>query len=287
MPALLDDPSALLPLAALLGLFVGSFLNVVIARLPVMMEREWQAEMAESRGSPITGAERFNLVTPRSRCPHCKHPVSALENIPLVSFLFLRGRCRHCRSSISLRYPLVELLTAGLSACVAWHFGYSLATAGALVFVWVMIALAFIDFDTRLLPDSLTLPLLWMGLAFNLLTGRVPLENAVIGAMAGYLFLWLVYWSFKLMTGKEGMGYGDFKLLAAIGAWLGWQALPLTVVLASVAGALAGIGLVALGRHRRNTPMPFGPFLAAAGLLVLLQGGALGAFLPIFSMPVS
>jgi leader peptidase (prepilin peptidase)/N-methyltransferase len=287
MPALLDDLSALTLLASLLGLFIGSFLNVVIARLPVMMERAWQAEMAESSGSPIAEAERFNLVTPRSRCPHCKHPISALENIPLVSFLFLRGRCRHCHASISRRYPLVELLTALLSACAAWHFGYSLAAAGAMVFAWTMIALAFIDFDTRLLPDILTLPLLWAGIVFNLLTGRVPLEDAVIGAVAGYLFLWSVYWSFKLATGKEGMGYGDFKLLAAIGAWLGWQALPLAVVLASVVGALAGIGLVALGRHQRNTPMPFGPFLAVAGLIALFQGKAIAAFLPIFPMPVS
>lgn len=282
MPALLDDPSALIPLAALLGLFIGSFLNVVIARLPVMMEREWQAEIAEFRGTPIAEAERFNLITPRSRCPHCGHTISALENIPLVSFLFLRGHCCHCQASISIRYPLVEMLTAVLSACVAWHFGYSLITAGALVFVWIMIALAFIDFDTRLLPDSLTLPLLWMGLIFNLLTGNVSPEDAIFGAVAGYLFLWLVYWLFKLVTGKEGMGYGDFKLLAAIGAWLGWQALPLTVVLASVSGALFGIVLVALGRHRRNTPMPFGPFLAVAGLLVLFQGKALATFLPIF-----
>jgi len=286
MPVFLNDPSVLIPLAALLGLFIGSFLNVVIARLPVMMEREWQAEMAEAQGETVAEGERFNLVAPRSRCPHCKHTISALENIPLVSFLFLRGRCRHCQAAISVRYPLVELLSAALSAYVAWRFGVSTATAGALVFTWVMIALAFIDFDTRLLPDSLTLPLLWMGLIFNLLTGNVPLEDAVIGAVGGYLFLWSVYWLFKLVTGKEGMGYGDFKLLAAIGAWLGWQVLPLTIVLASVAGALSGIGLIVLGRHRRNTPMPFGPFLAVAGLLALLQGEALGALLPIFSMSI-
>jgi leader peptidase (prepilin peptidase)/N-methyltransferase len=287
MSAFLDDPFTLIALAALLGLFIGSFLNVVIARLPVMMEREWQAEMAEFRGEATAEAERFNLVAPRSRCPHCKHTISMLDNIPLVSFLLLRGHCRHCRASISVRYPLVELLTALLSAYVAWRFGYGPVTAGALVFVWIMIALAFIDFDTRLLPDSLTLPLLWMGLIFNLITGNVPLEDAVIGAVAGYLFLWSVYWLFKLATGKEGMGYGDFKLLAAIGAWLGWQALPLTIVLASVVGALFGIGLIALGRQRRNTPMPFGPFLAVAGLLALLQGEALSTFLPIFSTALS
>jgi leader peptidase (prepilin peptidase)/N-methyltransferase len=287
MSAFLDDPFTLVLFAALLGFFIGSFLNVVIARLPVMMEREWQAEMAEFRGEATAEGERFNLVAPRSRCPHCKHTISMLDNIPLVSFLLLRGRCRHCQASISARYPLVELTTALLSAYAAWRFGYGLVTVGALVFVWVMIALAFIDFDTRLLPDSLTLPLLWMGLIFNLITGNVPLEDAVIGAVAGYLFLWSVYWLFKLATGKEGMGYGDFKLLAAIGAWLGWQALPLTIVLASVVGALFGIGLIVLGRQQRNTPMPFGPFLAVAGLLALLQGEALSTFLPIFSTAVS
>ncbi|MCL2643973.1 MAG: A24 family peptidase [Betaproteobacteria bacterium] len=282
MPVFLDDPFTFITFAALLGLFVGSFLNVVIARLPVMMEREWQAEMAEAQGGAVAEGERFNLVTPRSRCPQCGHMISALENIPLVSFLFLRGRCRHCRAAISIRYPLVELLTAVLSAYVAWRFGYGLATVGALLFTWVMIALAFIDYDTRLLPDSLTLPLLWMGLVFNLLTGNVPLEDAVIGVVAGYLFLWSVYWLFKLVTGKEGMGHGDFKLLAAIGAWLGWQALPLTVVLASVTGAVLGIGLIVLGLHRRSTPIPFGPFLVVASLLALLQGERLGTFLPIF-----
>lgn len=286
MPIFLDNPFALTLSAALLGLFIGSFLNVVIARLPAMMEREWQAEMAEFQGETIAEAERFNLVTPRSRCPHCGHTISALENIPLVSFLFLRGHCRYCQAAISIRYPLVELLSAVLSAYVAWRFGCTPVMAGALVFTWVIIALAFIDFDTRLLPDSLTLPLLWMGLIFNLLTGNVSLEDAVIGAVFGYLFLWSVYWLFKLVTGKEGMGYGDFKLFAAIGAWLGWQALPLTIVLASIAGALFGIALIVLGRHQRSTPMPFGPFLAVAGLIALLQGGAISTFLPIFSANV-
>jgi leader peptidase (prepilin peptidase)/N-methyltransferase len=276
MSIFFDNPSTLLPLAALLGLFVGSFLNVVIVRLPVMMEREWRAEMAELRGDPVAVTEQFNLITPRSHCPHCKHTISILDNIPLVSYLFLRGNCRYCQASIGARYPLVELLTSALSVCVVLHFGHGLVAAGALVFVWIMIALAFIDFDTRLLPDSLTLPLLWIGLIFNLLTGNVPLEDAVIGAVAGYLFLWSVYWLFMFMTGKEGMGYGDFKLLAAIGAWLGWQALPLTIVLASAAGALLGIGLVARGRYRRDTPMPFGPFLAVAGLIILFQGGSPG-----------
>jgi len=289
MPVFLDNPSTLIPLVTLLGLFIGSFLNVVIARLPVMMEREWQAEMAEFHGGgeAVAESERFNLVTPRSRCPHCEHRISMLENIPLLSYLFLRGRCRHCQTAISARYPLVELLAATLSGYAAWRFGVGPATAGALIFVWVMIALAFIDFDTRLLPDSLTLPLLWMGLIFNLLTGNIPLEDAVTGAVAGYLFLWSIYWLFKLVTGKEGMGHGDFKLLAAIGAWLGWQALPLIVVLASITGALFGIGLIVFKRQQRNTPMPFGPFLAIAGLLALFQGETLSAFLPIFSAAVS
>jgi leader peptidase (prepilin peptidase)/N-methyltransferase len=287
MPVFLDNPSTLIAFVALLGLFIGSFLNVVIVRLPVMMEREWQAEIAELRGESIAVTERFNLVTPRSHCPHCKHAISALENIPLVSYLFLRGRCCHCQAFINVRYPLVELLTAALSAYVVCRFGYGPVAAGVLIFVWIMIALAFIDFDTRLLPDSLTLPLLWMGLIFNLYTGNVPLEDAVIGAVCGYLFLWAVYWLFKLMTGKEGMGYGDFKLLAAIGAWLGWQALPLTVVLASITGALLGISLIALGLYRRDTPMPFGPFLVVAGLLAMFQGEALGTLLPIFPTPAS
>lgn len=210
--------------------------------------------------------------------------ISALENIPLVSYVFLRGRCRHCKADISYRYPLVEFLTAALSACVALRFGYSLETAGALIFVWIVIALAFIDFDTRLLPDSLTLPLLWIGLLFNLKTGYILLEDAVIGAVAGYLFLWSVYWLFKIVTGKEGMGHGDFKLLAAIGAWLGWQILPLTIVLASVAGAIFGVALIMLDPRRRGAPIPFGPFLSIAGLLALFQGKALNTFLPIFSL---
>jgi len=291
MPIFFDDPFIFVLLVALLGLFLGSFLNVLIVRLPVMMEREWQAELAEFQSGnvadAVAGSERFNLFTPRSLCPHCKHTISALENIPLISYLFLRGRCRHCQGVISLRYPLVELLTSMLSAYVAWRFGPSLITVGMLIFVWTTIALAFIDFDTRLLPDSLTLPLLWIGLVFNLLTGNVSLEDAVIGAVAGYLFLWSVYWLFKLITGKEGMGYGDFKLLAAIGAWLGWQALPLTIVLASITGALFGVGLIALGRQQRSTPIPFGPFLALAGLLALFQGEALSALLPVFSTAVS
>ena len=239
----LHDPVVFTTLAALLGLFIGSFLNVVIHRLPRMMEREWEAQAAEIRGeSPTTSStERYNLATPRSRCPHCGHLITALENIPVVSYLFLRGRCAHCSAPISRRYPVVEFLTALLSGFTAWHFGFGLAALGALIFVWVMIALAFIDLDTQLLPDQLTLPLVWLGLAFNLGGEFTSLSSAVIGAMAGYLALWSVYWLFKLATGKEGMGYGDFKLLAAIGAWLGWQVLPLTILLSSLVGAIVGI----------------------------------------------
>ncbi|NLF53945.1 MAG: prepilin peptidase [Thauera phenolivorans] len=272
MTDLLRDPLAFTVLASLLGLFVGSFLNVVIHRLPKMMEREWQAQAAELRGEPAPEAPRFNLATPRSRCPHCGHVITALENIPVVSYLVLRGRCRHCSAPIGRRYPVVELLTAALSGYAAWHFGFGLAAAGALLFIWAVVALTFIDLDTQLLPDDLTLPLLWLGLLFNLGATFTDLPSAVIGAVAGYLALWSVFWLFKLATGKEGMGYGDFKLLAAIGAWLGWQMLPLTILLSSLVGAVTGIALIVLGRHGRNVPIPFGPYLAAAGIIALFWG---------------
>ncbi|MDR0565027.1 MAG: A24 family peptidase [Azoarcus sp.] len=286
MPYPFDNPLVFVPLVALLGLFVGSFLNVVIYRLPVMMEYDWQDEIAESRGEPLAETERINLVRPRSRCPHCGHMISALENIPVISYLFLRGRCRHCHAPISIRYPLVELLTALLSGYAAWRFGSNPGTIGALLFIWMMITLALIDFDTQLLPDNLTLPLLWMGLIFNRFTDNILLDDAVIGAVAGYLSLWTVYWLFKLVTGKEGMGYGDFKLFAAIGAWLGWQMLPLTILLASVVGALVGIGLILSGRQKRSVPISFGPFLAAAGLIALFHGETINTLLPIFSAQV-
>ncbi|MBR0568409.1 prepilin peptidase [Azoarcus sp. L1K30] len=272
MSDLLRDPLALVPLVTLIGLFVGSFLNVVIHRLPRMMEQEWLAQAAELRGEPVPEAERFNLAAPRSRCPHCGHLISALENIPVVSYVILRGRCSHCSAPIGRRYPIVETLSAVLSGYAAWHFGYSVATAGALLFLWAMIALTFIDFDTQLLPDDITLLLLWLGLAFNIAGTYTDLQSAVIGAMAGYLVLWSIFWLFKLTTGKEGMGYGDFKLLAAIGAWLGWQTLPLTILLSSVVGAIVGISLIAFARHGRNVPIPFGPYLAAAGVIALFWG---------------
>jgi len=272
MEALLQDPLVFAGLAALLGLFVGSFLNVVIHRLPKMMERDCHAQAAELRGEAATEGERFNLATPRSRCPHCGHQISALENIPVVSYVLLRGRCRHCGAGISKRYPIVEACTALLSGYAAWHFGFGLAALGALLFVWAMVALTFIDLDTQLLPDDITLPLLWLGLAFNLAGTYTELADAVVGAMAGYLVLWSVFWLFKLATGKEGMGYGDFKLLGAIGAWLGWQVLPLTILLSSLVGAAVGIVLILFARHGRNVPIPFGPYLAAAGLIALFWG---------------
>ena len=275
MLGFLSDPIAFTTLAGLLGLFVGSFLNVVIHRLPRMMERDWHAQAAELRGEEPPAGERFNLATPRSRCPHCGHQITLLENIPLVSYLVLRGRCGHCGAGISKRYPIVEAVSALLSAYAAWHFGFGAAALGALLFVWAMVALTFIDLDTQLLPDDITLPLLWLGLAFNVGGTYTELPAAVIGAMAGYLALWSVFWLFKLATGKEGMGYGDFKLLGAIGAWLGWQVLPLTILLSSLVGAVVGIALIVFARHGRNVPIPFGPYLAAAGVIALFWGQAL------------
>ncbi|MBS0372453.1 MAG: prepilin peptidase [Proteobacteria bacterium] len=270
---ILQDKLIFTALCALLGLFVGSFLNVVIHRLPLMMEREWQAEAAALRGEePDAPQPRFNLATPRSRCPHCGHLIGALENIPVVSYLLLRGRCRHCDGPISVRYPLIEVLCATLSGFTAYHFGFGVAGWGALVFVWALIALCFIDLDTQLLPDSITLPLLWLGLLLNLSGTYTDVSSAVVGASAGYLTLWSVYWLFKLATGKEGMGYGDFKLLAALGAWMGWQILPLTILLSSLVGAIVGVALIVLRRHGREIPIPFGPYLAAAGLLALYWG---------------
>jgi leader peptidase (prepilin peptidase)/N-methyltransferase len=262
-------------LALVLGLCVGSFLNVVIHRLPLMMEREWAAQCAELRGEVAPDHAPLNLSQPRSRCPACGQAISALQNIPLLSFLWLRGRCAACSTRISWRYPLVELFCGLATAYCALHFGFSFAAAAAMLFVWLMIAATGIDFDTQLLPDSITLPLLWLGLLVNLIGGPVDLRSAVIGAMAGYLFLWSVYWMFRLVTGKEGMGYGDFKLLAAIGAWTGWQMLPLVVLLSSAIGAVVGISLIVFHKHGREVPIPFGPYLAGAGLIALFWGPAL------------
>lgn len=272
MIALLADPAVFAFAAGVLGLMIGSFLNVVIHRLPIMMERDWAGQCAELRGEAAPVFERLSLVKPRSRCPQCGHAIGALENIPVLSWLVLRGRCRGCAAPISMRYPLVEALTALLFAFAAWHFGFSAAGAGALVFIAALLALTAIDFDTQLLPDDITLPLLWMGLALNAFSVYTDLKSAVFGAMAGYLSLWSVYWLFKLVTGKEGMGYGDFKLLAALGAWLGWQMLPLAILLSSFVGAVVGIALMVFARRGRNVPIPFGPYLAAAGIIALIWG---------------
>ena len=265
---------SLLPtvLAAVFGLLIGSFLNVVIHRLPIMMQRESDNYVAHESGKPLPHTERYNLVVPRSACPQCKHQIGALENVPVLSYLALRGKCAACKTPISIRYPLVEALTGALSALLIWHFGSGWVGLATLVLVYLLIAMTFIDADTQLLPDDLTLPLLWIGLLLNLSGLFVPLQDAVIGAAAGYLSLWAIYWAFKLLTGKEGMGYGDFKLLAALGAWLGWKMLPVIILFSSLVGAVVGIVLIVFARRGRDKPIPFGPYLAAAGLLALLYG---------------
>lgn len=262
----------------LLGLTVGSFLNVVIHRLPKMLERQWRTECAELDGQENPPVARYDLIVPRSGCPACGHQISTFENIPVVSYLALGGKCSACKARISPRYPVVEALSGALSGYIAWRFGFSAVTLGALIFAWALIALAFIDLDTFFLPDDITLPLLWTGLLFNLWGVFTDLQSAVIGAIGGYMALWSVFWLFKLATGKEGMGYGDFKLLAAIGAWLGWKMLPLTILLSSFVGAAIGILLMVVARHGRNVPIPFGPYLAIAGLIALLYGDAINKY---------
>ncbi|HLY96534.1 MAG: prepilin peptidase, partial [Sideroxydans sp.] len=244
-------------------------------RLPIMMERDWRAQCAELDGKEHPAAPRYNLLVPGSACPHCGHAISAAENIPVLSYLFLRGKCAGCGAAISPRYPIVEAISGILSAYAAWHFGFGLAGLAAIVFIWALIALTFIDFDTQLLPDDITLPLLWLGLLLNLNGAFTSLPNAVIGAAAGYLVLWSVYWMFKLATGKEGMGYGDFKLLAVIGAWFGWAMLPLVILLSSLVGAVVGIALIVFAKHGRHIPIPFGPYLAGGGLIALFWGQTL------------
>ncbi len=264
----------------LFSLLVGSFLNVVIYRLPIMLKREWKtdciaflADEGQQINDTKTGEELFNLSVPRSRCPSCGHQITALENIPVISWLFLRGKCSECQSSISIRYPIIEFTTALLSTLVAYYFGMQWFSLAALFLTWALIALTMIDFDTQLLPDNITLPLLWLGLLISLLQiSDIPLKDSLIGAMAGYLSLWSVYQLFKLVTGKEGMGYGDFKLLAVLGAWLGWQALPLILFLSALVGALVGISLILFMGRDRSIPIPFGPYLASAGFISLLWG---------------
>ena len=268
-------------LIALLGLVIGSFLNVVIHRLPIMLERSWQAQarevLAGDGGAAALGPDAadttYNLVRPRSACPGCGAQIKAWQNIPVLSYLILRGRCSACGMAIGVRYPVVEIATAVLSAMVAWRFGYTLETVGALLLTWSLVALTVIDLDHQLLPDSITLPLLWLGLIFALQGAAfTDLRSAVIGAMAGYLSLWSVYHLFKLLTGKEGMGYGDFKLLGALGAWLGWQMLPVIIILSALVGAVTGIAMILLAGRDSQRPIPFGPFLAAAGFVALLWG---------------
>jgi leader peptidase (prepilin peptidase)/N-methyltransferase len=277
---LLEESNALfVSLITLLGLFVGSFLNVVIYRLPLRLQHEWRSECKEFLGKTETlninteaAAQPENILTSRSHCPHCGHLITALENIPVISYLFLRGKCSECSARISPRYPTIELLTAVLSALVALTFGYTIATAFVLLLVWGLITLSFIDFDHQLLPDKLVYPILWLGLLVNSQNVLTDIYSALYGAIAGYLVLWLVYQVFKLLTGKEGMGYGDFKLLALLGAWLGWQMLPLIILLSSLVGAVIGIlGILILGRDRQ-IPIPFGPYLSIAGLIALFWG---------------
>ena len=285
-----QSPGTLVTATTLLGLMVGSFLNVVIHRVPIMLDREWRAQAEELAGREPAKSEPYNLVVPRSACPSCQAPITALQNIPVVSWLALRGKCANCGAGISARYPLVELLTGLMSAAVAWKFGFGWPLLAALVLTWFLVALTFIDLDTQLLPDSLTLPLLWIGLVLSLWAGdaggaAVPVETrtAVIGAAAGYLSLWSVYWLFKLTTGKEGMGYGDFKLLAALGAWLGWKMILPIVLCSALVGAVVGIALMLRFGRDRSVPIAFGPYLAAAGWLMLMWGseivdGYLGLF---------
>jgi leader peptidase (prepilin peptidase)/N-methyltransferase len=263
-------------------LVIGSFLNVVIHRLPIMMERDWREQAAELAKTPPETAlpeDRFDLVVPRSRCPSCGTLIKAWQNIPVVSYLLLGGKCSKCRESISARYPLVELMTAVLAALCAWRFGVGLEAVMAIIMTLALVPVAMIDADTQLIPDSIVLPLMWVGLAMSLFAPVAGAEtlfvapgDAIVGAMAGYLSLWSIYWLFKLVTGKEGMGYGDFKLLAALGAWLGWQQLPLIILMSAVVGAIVGIALMAFRKHERSVPIPFGPYLAAAGWITMLWG---------------
>jgi len=270
-----------------LSLLIGSFLNVVIHRLPIMLDRQWREHAEEllpvepdsADRNPAAAAQRYNLLVPRSRCPSCNAQIKAHQNIPVVSWLLLGGVCANCKARISPRYPIVELGTAILSAAVAWRFGWHWQTVAALVFTWSLVALTVIDLDHQILPDALTLPLLWLGLLLSLgwhvaLSPPIPVDprSAIIGGAAGYLSLWLVYWAFKLATGKEGMGYGDFKLFGAFGAWMGWQMLPLIILLSAFAGAVIGIALIVVRGRDRNIPIPFGPYLAAAGWIALMWG---------------
>ncbi|HQU14883.1 MAG: prepilin peptidase [Chromatiales bacterium 21-64-14] len=273
-----QNPVLLAVVAGVLGLMIGSFLNVVIHRLPIMLERDWREQCVEWLGDgaePGPAAETFNLVAPRSRCPHCGQQISAAENIPVISYLLLGGRCSTCKAHISIRYPLVELATAGLSALVVWHFGYGPQAGAALLLTWALICLTLIDIDHQQLPDLITLPFLWLGLMLSLPGVFTGPRASILGAVIGYMSLWTVYKLFKAVTGKEGMGYGDFKLLAMLGAWFGWQSVPLVILLSSVVGAAVGITLLVVQHRERGQPMPFGPYLGAAGWIAMLWGNDL------------
>lgn len=285
-----NNPDFFVGVVFLFGLMFGSFFNVVIYRVPVMMKLEWLQnardflqEFLHLEKLPAEVEQHpkdlpkppFNLVTPNSTCPHCGHAIRWYENIPLISYAFLKGKCSQCKTRISPRYPIIELVTALLSAFVAWRFGFSWETAAVLLFTWSLICLTMIDFDHKLLPDQLTLPLMWLGILVNMNGMFVSLEQSVLGAMVGYLSLWSIYWLFKLLTGKEGMGYGDFKLLAALCAWMGWQALPLIILLSSLVGSVVGISLIIIKGRDRNIPIPFGPYLAAAGWIAFFWGDAI------------
>ena len=280
------SPIAFVVACTVLGLLIGSFLNVAIHRLPKMLELDWKSQCAELRGEETVASPKYNLMVPPSACPHCNRAIKAWENIPVFSYLLLRGKCKGCNSPISPRYPLIEAISAILSGYAAWYFGFSPVAAGALLLIWALLVLTMIDFDTQLLPDNITLPLLWLGLLFNLFGVFTSLSDAVAGAVVGYLTLWSVYWLFKLTTGKEGMGYGDFKLLAALGAWLGWQMLPLIILLSSLVGAAVGIILMIVLKRGRNIPIPFGPYLAGGGLIALFWGQTLTQnYLQLMSAP--
>lgn len=260
-----------------LGLMVGSFLNVVIVRLPKMMERSWTEQCQELLNPDCKASENnelppYNLIIPRSKCPNCEHKISALENIPVLSYLFLKGKCKSCNNKISIKYPTVELLTAILSIVVAYYFNFSMQTLFALLITWTLIVLSFIDFEHQLLPDDITIPLLWLGIIASIFNIFIDLETSIIGAIFGYGSLWLIYIFFKLITGKEGMGYGDFKLFAALGAWFGWQFLPLIIIISSFLGAIIGICMITFKSHNKSIPIPFGPYLAISGWISLLWG---------------
>lgn len=283
----MGTPLLFFSLVALLGLLIGSFLNVVILRLPVMLQKDWftqcQQFLSENYQIEVPAVEKafpktYNLITPRSHCSSCQTPIRMIDNIPIISFLLLRGKCHHCHHAISWRYPLVEFLTAVLTTVTAYHFGFSFALLGALIFTWALIVLTLIDLDKQILPDNITLPLLWLGLLFNIQNYYCPLSEAILGATIGYLSLWALYWVFKFLTGKEGMGYGDFKLLATIGAWVGFKLLLPVILISSFLGALIGLSLIALRKHKREAPIPFGPFLALGGWVTFLWGEQLLSF---------